>query len=319
MPSARALPSRPSRPRACSMPRKRAGLPVKLHADQLSNLHGARLAAEHGALSADHLEYTDEDGVAAMAERRHGRGAAARRVLRAARETAAAGRGVAPPSRANRDRDRQQSRHLADDLAAADHEHGGDAVPSHRRGMPSPASPARPRARSAGSRISVRWSAASAAILRSGIDRTPGRTRLPHRLQSAARAGVERPMTYCCTHRRGALALRLAAIARGAPIELADGALAAVAASAATVAEIVATGDAVYGINTGFGKLANMRIERQRSRDAATQSRAVACGRRRRADAGSDRAPDDGAQAREPGARRFGRAPRDVSSFCTPC
>ena len=44
-----------------------AGLPVKLHADQLSNLHGARLAAEHGALSADHLEYTDEEGVAAMA------------------------------------------------------------------------------------------------------------------------------------------------------------------------------------------------------------------------------------------------------------
>jgi imidazolonepropionase len=46
---------------------KAAGLPVKLHADQLSNLHGARLAAMHGALSADHLEYTDEDGVAAMA------------------------------------------------------------------------------------------------------------------------------------------------------------------------------------------------------------------------------------------------------------
>jgi len=45
-----------------------AGLPVKLHADQLSNLHGARLAAEHGALSADHLEYTDEDGAAAMAK-----------------------------------------------------------------------------------------------------------------------------------------------------------------------------------------------------------------------------------------------------------
>src|SRR3954447_14769639 len=44
-----------------------AGLRVKLHADQLSNLHGARLAATHGALSADHLEYTDEDGVAAMA------------------------------------------------------------------------------------------------------------------------------------------------------------------------------------------------------------------------------------------------------------
>lgn len=44
-----------------------AGLPVKLHADQLSNLHGARLAAEFNARSADHLEHTDEDGVTAMA------------------------------------------------------------------------------------------------------------------------------------------------------------------------------------------------------------------------------------------------------------
>jgi imidazolonepropionase len=42
------------------------GIPVKLHADQLSNLHGAKLAAEHGALSADHLEHTDEDGVIAL-------------------------------------------------------------------------------------------------------------------------------------------------------------------------------------------------------------------------------------------------------------
>jgi imidazolonepropionase len=44
-----------------------AGLPVKLHAEQLSNLGGAKLAASFGALSADHLEYADEDGVAAMA------------------------------------------------------------------------------------------------------------------------------------------------------------------------------------------------------------------------------------------------------------
>jgi imidazolonepropionase len=42
------------------------GLPVKLHAEQLTNLHGAALAAEFGALSADHLEYLDADGVAAM-------------------------------------------------------------------------------------------------------------------------------------------------------------------------------------------------------------------------------------------------------------
>lgn len=44
-----------------------AGLAVKLHAEQLSNLHGAALAAEYGALSADHLEYLDAAGVAAMA------------------------------------------------------------------------------------------------------------------------------------------------------------------------------------------------------------------------------------------------------------
>ena len=44
------------------------GLPVKLHAEQLSNLGGAALAARHGALSADHLEYLDEDGVQAMAD-----------------------------------------------------------------------------------------------------------------------------------------------------------------------------------------------------------------------------------------------------------
>jgi imidazolonepropionase len=43
------------------------GLGVKLHAEQLSNLHGAALAAEYGALSADHVEHLDEAGVAAMA------------------------------------------------------------------------------------------------------------------------------------------------------------------------------------------------------------------------------------------------------------
>ena len=43
------------------------GLPVKLHAEQLSNLGGARLAASYGALSADHIEYLDKDGVDAMA------------------------------------------------------------------------------------------------------------------------------------------------------------------------------------------------------------------------------------------------------------
>jgi imidazolonepropionase len=43
------------------------GLRVKLHAEQLSNSHGAALAAQYGALSADHLEYLDEAGVAELA------------------------------------------------------------------------------------------------------------------------------------------------------------------------------------------------------------------------------------------------------------
>ncbi|HTW36857.1 MAG TPA: imidazolonepropionase [Rhizomicrobium sp.] len=47
---------------------QRHGLRVKLHADQLSDLHGAALAARFGALSADHLEHTDEAGVVAMAK-----------------------------------------------------------------------------------------------------------------------------------------------------------------------------------------------------------------------------------------------------------
>ena len=47
---------------------KAHGLPVKLHAEQLSNLHGAALAAAFGALSADHLEHLDAAGITAMAK-----------------------------------------------------------------------------------------------------------------------------------------------------------------------------------------------------------------------------------------------------------
>ena len=43
------------------------GLPVKLHAEQLSNLGGSKLAARYGALSADHIEYANEDDVKALA------------------------------------------------------------------------------------------------------------------------------------------------------------------------------------------------------------------------------------------------------------
>src|SRR5699024_11108113 len=46
---------------------RKAGLPVKLHAEQLTNQQGAALVAEFGGLSADHLEHLDEDGIMAMA------------------------------------------------------------------------------------------------------------------------------------------------------------------------------------------------------------------------------------------------------------
>ncbi|MDA0220964.1 MAG: imidazolonepropionase [Proteobacteria bacterium] len=45
-----------------------AGLPVKLHAEQLSDMGGALLAARYGALSCDHLEFISRDGAAAMAK-----------------------------------------------------------------------------------------------------------------------------------------------------------------------------------------------------------------------------------------------------------
>lgn len=47
---------------------KELDLPIKLHAEQLTLLGGASLAARYGALSADHLEYLDEPGVMAMAK-----------------------------------------------------------------------------------------------------------------------------------------------------------------------------------------------------------------------------------------------------------
>ncbi|WP_105170317.1 imidazolonepropionase [Pseudoalteromonas sp. T1lg24] len=47
---------------------KKHNLPVKLHAEQLSNLQGAQLVAEYNGLSADHIEFLDEVGVVAMAQ-----------------------------------------------------------------------------------------------------------------------------------------------------------------------------------------------------------------------------------------------------------
>ena len=65
MPSARPYRLLARRGVACLHRGDRIGLPVKLHAEQLSNQGGAALAASFGALSADHLEYLDETGIAA--------------------------------------------------------------------------------------------------------------------------------------------------------------------------------------------------------------------------------------------------------------
>jgi hypothetical protein len=99
------------------------------------------------------------------------------------------------------------------------------------------------------------------------------------------RARAERRMTSRCSRARarsptGARCRRRRVAARSA-------ALPAIEASARTVDAIVARGEPVYGINTGFGKLASVRIG-PRSRDAPTQHRAVARRRRRRADAGAN-------------------------------
>ena len=101
------------------------------------------------ALSADHLEHVDEAGVAAMARGRDGRGAAARRLLRAEGDEAAAGRSAAPLQRADGGGDRLQSRHLAGAVADLDDEHGLHPVRPDARGGAGRHDPRRARARSA--------------------------------------------------------------------------------------------------------------------------------------------------------------------------
>ena len=66
-----------------------------------------------------------------------------------------------------------------------------------------------------------------------------------------------------------------------------------------------------YGINTGFGKLASKRIPPDQTDAAAAKPDRVALLRGRAADARADRAPDDGAEDRLPGAGRFRRSPRN--------
>ena len=235
------------------------GLPVKLHADQLSNLGGAALAASFGALSADHLEYTDKAGAIAMA----GAGTVAvilpGAYLLHPRDEEAADRPFPRLRREDGRRDRLQSRHVAADLAAAHHEHGRDPVRHDRRGMPCRRDPrGRPCARSFGRNRNA-GSRQMGRPRRLG-HREPGRACLPHGVQSVAFARLERPMTTLVLKSGDATLADWRAIYRGAVPALDPACKPKIAASAATVARIVAKGEPVYGINTGFGKLASVRI-----------------------------------------------------------
>src|SRR5204863_440787 len=165
---------------------------------------------------------------------RHGRRAAAGRLLFPARDAEAADRSVAQAWRGDRDLQRFQSRHLAAHLAAADPEHGGDLLPAHRGRMP--ARRDAPRRESAGPARPGRQPR-SRQVVRSGDlgHRAAGRAGLPHRLHAAASADLEGPM------KPGAMTLgEWRAVYRGAVPSLDPACVPAIERSAAAVSAIIA-------------------------------------------------------------------------------
>ncbi len=174
----------------------RHGLPIRLHAEQLSNLHGATLAARRGALSADHLEYADENDAAAMAA------AGTVAVLLPGayyflREThSAAGRAFPPSRRAHRACHRLQPRHVAADLSAADHEHGRHTVSPDRSGMHRAVTREAARALGRLADIGTLEAGKRCDLAIWNVEDLDG-TGLPHRLQSAAPARLWRRARRC--------------------------------------------------------------------------------------------------------------------------
>ncbi len=141
---------------------KALGLPVKLHAEQLSDMGGAALAARYGALSCRPPRVPVGTKASPPCARAGTRGrAAARRLLHAARRPPAAGRGAARGRRADGRVHRPQPRHLAGAEPAADGQHGLHAVPPRRCPRRWPASPAMGRARWACSTRTARCTWAS--------------------------------------------------------------------------------------------------------------------------------------------------------------
>ena len=238
---------------------RRLGLPVKLHAEQLSNQGGAALAARYGALSADHLEHLDEAGAAALA-----RANTVAVLLPGAyytlRETQAPPIDlIAQARRGDGRRHRLQSRHFADDLYIARAQHGGDAVSPDGRGVSDRRHPQRGASVEAGGRARLARSGQACRFRHLG-HRAARRARLSPRLQSAASTRVEGTMKVRL--RAGAVPLKdWREVWRGAEIELDPSGAGRIKASAEAVQRILARGAPVYGVNTGFGKLASVRID----------------------------------------------------------
>ena len=148
---------------------KALGLPVKLHADQLSNLHGAALAASYRRAVGRSSRIHRRGGRRGDGQGRHGRGAPAGRLLFHPRDEEAADRPLPQARRADGDRHRLQSGHLAADVVAAGHEHGCDAV-RHDRGGVHRRRHARSRARTRTAATTPgRWRPARLPTLPSGI------------------------------------------------------------------------------------------------------------------------------------------------------
>ena len=229
----------------------------------------------YGALSADHLEYTDEDGVAAMAA------AGTVAVLLPGafyflRETQSAAGRCLPPARRAASRSPPTSNPGSSPLTSLllAMNMARDPVPADRRRVPSPASPARRRARSAGSARSARSSRASACDLAIWDVERPAE--LVYRMGfNPLHARVWRGQMTAVDHadartrRRSPTGARsIAARACGSippPCRRSR-------PSARAVDAIIARGEPVYGINTGFGKLASVRIE---AADLATLQRNI--------------------------------------------
>jgi imidazolonepropionase len=235
----------------------RHGLPVKIHAEQLSNLHGAALAARYGALSADHLEHLDAAGVAAMASA----GTVAtllpgafyftREKVLPPVDLLRAGVPIALATDCNPGTSPLTSLLLAMNMGATLFRL---TVAECLAGVTINAA----RALGLGDRIGTLERARLATWPLGRRDAC--RTCLSHGSASAPCTYLEWFMNEIVLTPGAVTLADWRAIHRGAPARLDATSAPAIAASADAIMRILAKGVPVYGINTGFGKLASVKI-----------------------------------------------------------